>query len=98
MQGRAGECSKVGELFILHSRPSISLPASLVTTIQIRSWKLVFNMPLLLQFLIASSLAITVSCQTFNNETTGELQAKLRNLDLYWSYNRSPPVYPSRKF
>ncbi|KAB8227666.1 glycoside hydrolase superfamily [Aspergillus alliaceus] len=43
----------------------------------------------------ADQLALIVYGQTFNNETTGELQTVLRNLERYWSYDRSPPVYPN---
>ncbi|GKZ25822.1 hypothetical protein AbraIFM66951_000778 [Aspergillus brasiliensis] len=49
----------------------------------------------LLRLLCAYGLAIGVYSQTFNNETTGELGAILSNLEHYWSYERSPPVYPS---
>ncbi|GFF25680.1 probable beta-glucosidase M [Aspergillus udagawae] len=53
-------------------------------------------MALFLRLLSACGLALTVYSQTFNNETTGELQAVLMNLERHWSYGRSPPVYPSR--
>lgn len=51
----------------------------------------------LLRLLCAYGLALGVYGQTFNNETTGVLGAILSNLEHYWSYGRSPPVYPSRK-
>ncbi|RDH31277.1 glycosyl hydrolase family 3 N terminal domain-domain-containing protein [Aspergillus welwitschiae] len=49
----------------------------------------------LLRLLCAYGLALGVYGQTFNNETTGVLGAILSNLEHYWSYGRSPPVYPS---
>ncbi|KAE8395447.1 glycoside hydrolase superfamily [Aspergillus alliaceus] len=52
-------------------------------------------MAFFLRLLGADQLALIVYGQTFNNETTGELQIVLRNLERYWSCHRSPPVYPS---
>ncbi|KAI9045308.1 beta-glucosidase [Aspergillus affinis] len=52
-------------------------------------------MALFLRLMSACTLALSVYGQVFNNETTGELSAVLSNLEHYWSYGRSPPVYPS---
>ncbi|KAL2782981.1 glycosyl hydrolase family 3 N terminal domain-containing protein [Aspergillus keveii] len=52
-------------------------------------------MTVFLSFILAYTLTLCVSGQIFNNETNHELEAILSDLEHYWSYGRSPPVYPS---
>lgn len=46
---------------------------------------------------IALALGEVSSAQNSTNATEIALEDELANLEHYWSYGRSPPVYPSRE-
>jgi beta-glucosidase len=47
---------------------------------------------------VALAIADIASAQNYTNATEIALEAELANLEHFWSYGRSPPVYPSRMF
>jgi hypothetical protein len=42
------------------------------------------------------SLLMTAQSQILRDDASPELLAELSMLENFWSYDRSPPVYPSR--
>lgn len=42
--------------------------------------------------------AIAATLPNYNSSSIIALEDQLANLEHFWSYGRSPPVYPSRKY